>query len=101
MMKRLNKFAENLSEVINAKGLTQKTVANAIGVKPNTLNQWTTGKREPDFDHLLMLCYYLKMSPSELLSYRSNPNEQDDMLQKMLQIYMQYIATTNNQTKAD
>lgn len=98
-MKRLNKFAENLSELISSKGLTQKAVAEAVGVRPNTLNQWTTGKREPDFDHLLMLCYYLKMSPSELLSYKSNPEEQDDILQKMLQAYMEYIAKDEDKRK--
>lgn len=95
-MQRLNKFAENLSEIIKTKGFTQRAVAKAIGIKPNTLNQWMTGKREPDFDHLLLLCYYLKTSPSELLSYNSNPDEQDDIIQKSLQITMEYFATKDD-----
>lgn len=68
-MKKFNKFAKNLSEIIKIKGLTQKEIAKAIHVKPNTLNQWVKGKREPDIDTLLLLCYYLKVEPTEILSY--------------------------------
>lgn len=78
-MSRLNYFAENFTDLLRIKGLTQAEVAEKIGVKANTLNQWIKGKREPDFDNLLKICFCLDVDPAEILGYRKAKNVLKDI----------------------
>jgi len=42
-------------------GLTQRALAESMGVSPATVAQWERGKRNPKFEHLVELCDVLRM----------------------------------------
>ncbi|MBQ8395239.1 MAG: helix-turn-helix transcriptional regulator [Clostridia bacterium] len=66
----LNHFAENLADILRIKGMTQKELADCLGVGANTVNQWIKTGREPTYDILLRICIALDTSPDELLGYQ-------------------------------
>lgn len=49
------------------KGYSQKEVALALNVAPNTYNQWETGKREPDYTTLQRIADFFRVSTDYLL----------------------------------
>lgn len=57
-----------------ALGMTQAELAEKLGLAPNTLSQYETGKREPDMDTLSRLADALEVSVDELLG-RERPNK--------------------------
>lgn len=63
-------FAENLSDILRIKMISQKTIAQALEITPSTVNQWVKGKREPSYELLIKLCLFLDIEPSELLGYQ-------------------------------
>jgi len=48
-------FPERLKQLRKAKGLTQVTLAETLGVSKGTVAMWETGKRMPGFDMLARL----------------------------------------------
>ena len=50
------------------KGLTQKALAERMGITPTRLNYWEKDKREPDVKMLNLLCRTLEVDPKVLLS---------------------------------
>ncbi|MBQ8229974.1 MAG: helix-turn-helix transcriptional regulator [Clostridia bacterium] len=65
----MNYFAENLTDLLRIRNITQKGLAEKLGVLPSTVNQWTKGKREPEYDMLIKICCLLDTEPTELLGY--------------------------------
>ncbi len=65
-----NYFAENFTDLLRIKNLSQKSFAETLGVQASTVNQWAKGKREPSFDLLIQICEALDTEPSELLGYK-------------------------------
>ena len=49
-------FKENLKALRKAKGLTQKELANILGVDQRTVSAWEKGVCEPSFAMLYKLC---------------------------------------------
>ena len=47
--------------------MLQKDFADIIGVQPNTLSQWINGKRQPDYDSLIIMSRVLKVPIDTLL----------------------------------
>jgi len=60
-------FSENLIRILAIKGKTQKEVADAIGVSPQTFNTWCQGIALPRMGKLQRLSDYLMVSKSDLL----------------------------------
>ena len=50
-----------------ARGIQQKDLAIKLGVPANTYNQWETGKRDPDYQHLSKIADYFGVSVDYLL----------------------------------
>ena len=50
------------------RGLTQKALAERMGITPTRLNYWEKDKREPDVKMLNILCRTLEVDPKVLLS---------------------------------
>ena len=57
-------FIENLSALRKSRGLTQKQVADGIGVSDRTYSKWETGERTPDIDAVYLLADFYKESPA-------------------------------------
>lgn len=80
-------------DLLRVKGLTQAETAEKTGVKANALNQWIKGKREPDFDTLLKVCFCLDVVPAEILSYQKAKNVLEDIKRtKQLFSYRLFVA---------
>lgn len=55
-------FGKRLREVRKSKKLTQKELAEQIGIKRNTYSDWETGKNESSFENLVKLADLLEVS---------------------------------------
>lgn len=68
-MKQSAVFKDRLIEAIKAKGLTQNKLGELMNVNQATISRWLNGKREPDYQSLIMLCGFLDETPNNLLGY--------------------------------
>lgn len=66
-------FSNRLRDIRNKRGLLQKELAVSISVGPVTLSQYESGKREPDFDKLVLICKNLNVSADFLLGLSDSP----------------------------
>ena len=57
----------NLKEIRISNGITQRELAERIGIAPNTYNQYETGKRQPDIATLQAIARELDVSLDELV----------------------------------
>ena len=55
--------------------LTQKELAQLLGVANSTLNQWETGTRRPSIDMLVRLAEVLGCTPNDLLGIERESGE--------------------------
>lgn len=62
-----DKFNENLRTARECKGLTQKEVADAIGVAKSTYSLYESGNREPNVITIKKIADLLKVSADNLL----------------------------------
>ncbi len=65
MAKNIGKF---LQELRKGKGLTQKELAEQIGISDKTISKWENGNSIPDTSMLLPLCNVLEITVNEFLS---------------------------------
>lgn len=62
-----NKLLELLKDARVKKSLTQRDVAERLGVKDNTISNWETGKTEPDIETFITLCLIYGVNYTDLL----------------------------------
>ena len=74
-----NNFANSLSFFRKERGFTQETLAQATGLKRNTIALYETGKRECDFDTLILFSKVLNCSTDQLIK---EPQDVLDMIFK-------------------
>ena len=58
---------DRLKQLRREKGLTQKQVANAIGVVPTAITNYESGIREPSIAVLKKLCLFYDVSADYLI----------------------------------
>ncbi|WP_343247758.1 XRE family transcriptional regulator [Diplocloster hominis] len=71
-------FGKKIREARQAKGFTQKQLAEKIKAKHNSVSDWENDKNKPDPDTIELLCGVLEITPNYLLAASSNdftPNE--------------------------
>ncbi len=61
------KFSAKLKELRVAAGLTQKELGNIFFVNQQTISNWENGKREPDFDTIIIIATYFNVTTDYLL----------------------------------
>ncbi len=70
------KVGEFISRARKERGMTQKELAEQIGISDKTISRWETGNGLPDMAYLTPLCDFLEVSVNELLSgEKLPPNE--------------------------
>lgn len=69
------------------RGLSQKQLAELIGVKNSRVSNWEQGLNRPDADILAALCRVLQVSPSELLDVRLVDDELSAQERKVIMAY--------------
>lgn len=53
-------FKERITEAIKSSGLTQKQIANELGISEGNITNWKKGNNLPSIDILYKLCILLK-----------------------------------------
>lgn len=77
---RIRKYREEL-------GISQKALAEQIGVSNGRVSNWEQGLNRPDADMLAELCVALNVSPSSLLGVKISKDELSDTEWKIIQAY--------------
>ncbi len=67
-------FAERLKEVRISRNITQKAVADYLGIQETSYQHYEYGKREPNFDTLVKLAKYFDVSSDYLLGLSDRYN---------------------------
>lgn len=78
--KRIRKYREE-------RKLSQKELADLIGVSNSRISNWEKGINRPDADIIADLCRALNVSPGELLDVRLSDDELSDRERKLIQAY--------------
>lgn len=74
-------WSENILRLRKRLGLTQKQIADAIGVTVQTVSNWEAGRSEPllKIGQTLALCRVLQCSLEELdAAIKNNPKNEED-----------------------
>ena len=64
-------FSKNLRYYMEAKGKTQKELAEIVGVSAPTINDWISGKKFPRIDRIEKLANYFGILKSDLIEQKS------------------------------
>ena len=65
-------FSNNLNNLLEQNQLTQREVANSIGVSPQTFNTWCKGIAIPRMDKIQKLADYFNVGKSALIDVHTN-----------------------------
>ena len=77
---RIRKFREE-------NNMTQKQLADQIGVSSSRVSNWEQGINRPDVDLLADICRALNVSPSELLDVRLSTDDLNDHERRIITAY--------------
>lgn len=73
-------FAERLINAREKKNLTQKQLAEKLGITPTRLNYWEKGKREPNIEMIGKLAEALDVSPDSLMGWEYYDRQNADQI---------------------
>ncbi len=71
-------LGNRLKGLRNKKGMTQKELADMLGVTDGAIGMWERGRREPDGDKLSQLARIFGVSVDYLLGHSDNPKADPD-----------------------
>ena len=83
----LAKSGKLLRSLRTSKGMTQKQVADKLGVLPKTVSKWETGHGFPDISYISDLSDILEVSTETLLAGNLNLNQQSSGNVKNIKFY--------------
>jgi len=69
------KIGIRIRDFRESKGLTQKEVAEIVGVQDAVISNWETGRNRPNVDVLKKLCTALNTSADELIGIKRKENK--------------------------
>lgn len=72
-------FTDRLKELRKEKKLTQKEIAEQIGIKRNSYSDWETGKNEPNLENIVKLSKILGTTIDFLLGKSSLSNSNSEL----------------------
>ena len=65
----MNLFVERLNELIESSGKPQNDICKDLGIYKQKFSRWKLGETKPDFDELIMLAKYFKVTTDYLLGF--------------------------------
>ncbi len=77
-------FGDRLKLLREKAGLTQKFVAEKIGVKNNTLSSYESAKRQPDYETLRKLADLYEVHIDYIITGNEHANSPEEMWQEFL-----------------
>lgn len=84
----LSKHGKLLCDLRKAKGMTQKQVADKLGVLPKTVSKWETGHGFPDISTVSSLADILGVSEKTILSGDLTANSEETINMKRTKFYV-------------
>ena len=84
----LSKIGKLLCSLRKAKGLTQKQIADKLGIVPKTVSKWETGHGFPDVSALSSLADILGVSEKTILNGSLEPNSEEAGNMKKIKFYV-------------
>ena len=69
------------------RGISQRELAEDIGVSNSRVSNWEQGINRPDADIIAKICRTLNVSPSDLLDVRLSPDEWSVQERRVMQAY--------------
>jgi len=69
----MSSFSEKLKQLRKAKGVTQKAVADAVGILEQSYQKYEYGKHEPNHAITVKFADYFEVSTDYLLGRTDNP----------------------------
>ena len=72
-------FSKNLLDLLKSREKSQKEVANAIGVSPQTFNTWCQGVAIPRMGKVQLLADYFHIKKSDLIESKAAAPSQDPL----------------------
>ena len=84
----LNKNGKLLCDLRKSKGLTQKQVADKLGILPKTVSKWETGHGFPDVSTVSALADILGVSEKTILSGEMSQNVEEAGNMKRTRFYV-------------
>jgi transcriptional regulator with XRE-family HTH domain len=87
-------FIERLNQLIDQTKVTQKEVAEAIGISRPAISQFTNGFNLPSIDKLVALADYFNVSLDNLVGREEQKPEWDDVLKLCKDIFDGHISIT-------
>ena len=94
---------KRLAELRKSRNLSQKELAQKLTSSQNTISNWETGKREPDFETTIMLADYFDVTTDYLLGneQKNKPvTERDKLTSENIDLFEQ-LPTDKKQQALD
>ena len=76
-------FHENIRMIRREKGMTQETLAEAMGITTAAVSKWETGQSAPDVEMLMALADFFEVSVDTLLGHELKADRKKAMLEEM------------------
>jgi len=98
-MKRTNKtteakctdFANTIYNIRKERDITQKELADLIGVSDRTISKWENGSTVPDLETIKKLCNELGISPDSIVKSEKNYKDRLQDFKRMVGKFLNYI----------
>lgn len=98
-MKRTNKtteakctdFANTIYNIRKERDITQKELADLIGVSDRTISKWENGSTVPDLETIKKLCNELGISPDSIVKSEKNYKDRLQYFKRMVGKFLNYI----------
>lgn len=98
-MKRTNKtteakctdFANTIYNIRKERDITQKELADLIGVSDRTISKWENGSTVPDLEIIKKLCNELGISPDSIVKSEKNYKDRLQDFKRMVGKFLNYI----------
>lgn len=98
-MKRTNKtteakctdFANTIYNIRKKRDITQKELADLIGVSDRTISKWENGSTVPDLETIKKLCNELGISPDSIVKSEKNYKDRLQDFKRMVGKFLNYI----------
>lgn len=75
-------FAENLKRYMDLKGISQKELAEIVGVSPTAVNEWIKAKKYPRIDKIEIMANYFNVLKSDLIEDKKDQKLEREKMQK-------------------
>lgn len=69
-------LAKNLARYLEKNNITQKEMAEVVGVAASTFNDWMKAKKYPRIDKIEIMANYFGIKKSDLIEKKATPEEQ-------------------------